>query len=274
MVQAISLPSIESKMPNQAYTQSFFEEIQAGSRSSAQQIVPIIMKLINPSSVVDVGCGSGEWLSTFQQFGVREILGLDGEWVNPDTLSIPRQHFQYCDLLQPVSLKRRFDLVVSLEVGEHLPKTVSDQYIESLTNLGSTVLFSAAIPYQGGVGHINEQWPEYWGERFKKKGYTAVDCIRQKVWTDKLVECWYSQNIFLFVQDGYQSSFSQSQIDNPLGPLSLVHPQIYMWKVEELNDRSEAAERALQRLEPDNISTRRLLSLAYQFLLCRLRRSL
>ena len=59
-------------------------------------------------------------------------------------------------------MNRKFDLVLSLEVAEHLPSECAEAFVESLVNLGPVILFSAAIPYQGGENHVNEQWPEYW----------------------------------------------------------------------------------------------------------------
>ena len=103
------------------------------------------------------------------------------------------------DSAQPLRLDRRFDLVVTLEVAEHLPKTDASTFVQSLTELGPVVLFSAAIPFQGGENHLNEQWPDYWAHLFHNRGYRAVDCLRKKTWHNDKVEPWYAQNILLFV---------------------------------------------------------------------------
>src|SRR5579862_3100091 len=69
----------------------------------------------------------------------------------------------HCSRLdRPFNLGRSFDLAMSFEVAEHLPPDAAKGFVDSLTRLAPLVLFSAAIPFQGGVGHINEQWPEYW----------------------------------------------------------------------------------------------------------------
>ena len=88
-----------------------------------------------------------------------------------------------------------------LEVAEHLPETAAASLVESLVNLSSVVLFSAAIPMQGGTNHINEQWPEYWRRLFQVHGYRMLDLIQREIWKNAAVKFWYRQNTFLFVAD-------------------------------------------------------------------------
>ena len=45
------------------------------------------------------------------------------------------------------------------------------QLVATITKHGDAVLFSAAIPGQGGQDHLNEQWPEYWQKKFEVNGY-------------------------------------------------------------------------------------------------------
>ena len=98
----------------------------------------------------------------FSRHGVQSILGLDGGWVSRDLLKIPASCFKEFDLSKPYADSKRFDLAICLEVAEHLPVNAADAIVESLTRLAPVVLFSAAIPHQGGVNHINEQWLDYW----------------------------------------------------------------------------------------------------------------
>ena len=152
-----------------------------------------------PQSVVDVGCGHGTWLAVFVELGILEYCGIYGDYIDPSALDIPADRFIAADSAQPLRLDRRFDLVVTLEVAEHLPKTDASTFVQSLTELGPVVLFSAAIPFQGGENHLNEQWPDYWAHLFHNRGYRAVDCLRKKTWHNDKVEPWYAQNILLFV---------------------------------------------------------------------------
>lgn len=108
---------------------------EPGSARSADVIVPLVMELVAPSSVVDVGCGLASWLAAFAHFGVPRIFGVDGPWVDESALRIPPDRFLAADLTQPLRLDEHFDLVVSLEVGEHLPADAADTFIDSLVAL-------------------------------------------------------------------------------------------------------------------------------------------
>ena len=146
-------------MGDAPYTDHFFKDLHDGSDRSAREIIPLVFELIRPRSVIDVGCGSGTWLAVCQEFGVEDILGVDGDYVDEKILTIPKSRFSPRDLRKPFQIGRRFDLVLSLEVAEHLPAESAGSFIDSLTAHGDVVLFSAAIPHQGGMRHLNEQWP-------------------------------------------------------------------------------------------------------------------
>src|SRR5215470_339284 len=182
------------------YTSAFYERLRQGATRSAEIIAPLVLKLVPAKNVLDVGCGDGSWLAAFQGLGASDVLGIDGEYVQRDLLQIPPASFQPADLAKPFRLDRVFDLALSLEVAEHLPPASAPGFIESLTLAGPAILFSAAIPHQGGDNHINEQWPEAWAAMFKKHGYLAIDAIRRHIWHNQAVEWWYAQNIMLYVR--------------------------------------------------------------------------
>jgi hypothetical protein len=91
--------------------------------------------------------------------------------VNKNRLKIPKECFAEVELDKGISVDRKYDLAISVEVAEHLPPNAADIFIESIVKASDIVLFSAAIPFQGGTNHINEQWPEYWNKLFNKNGY-------------------------------------------------------------------------------------------------------
>ncbi len=103
------------------YEAGFYEYINQGSLNSARTIIPLLLKSLAIKSVLDVGCGQGTWMRAWQEHGVQELLGLDGPYVDRQILLIPTELFRTVDLREPFRLDRRFDLVQSLEVAEHLP---------------------------------------------------------------------------------------------------------------------------------------------------------
>jgi len=202
-----------------AYTSVFFDEVAQGTRESARIVVPRVYELVQPTSVLDVGCATGTWLAEWANAGVSDALGIDGDYVDRTSLQIPLDRFAPVDLRQPFTLGRKFDLVQTLEVAEHLDEACADTFVESLARHGDIVLFSAAVPGQGGTHHVNEQWPSYWAEKFAKAGYTAYDIIRPRIWTDPRVLYWYRQNILIFARGRVFEAADTS--------LDLVHPELW-----------------------------------------------
>lgn len=128
------------------YTREFFQLHRDGSRRSAEVTVPLLIERFEPRSVVDVGCGTGIWLSVFREHGVADILGIDGPWLSASQRDVPAASFREWNLIEPLGLGRSFDLALCLEVAEHLPEEAADRFVESLTALAPVIVFSAAIP--------------------------------------------------------------------------------------------------------------------------------
>ena len=130
-------------------------------------------------------------------------MGVDGPYINQQHLMIDADEFRAADLSQPISLGRRFDLVQSLEVAEHLPGSGARDFIGTLTAHGPLVMFSAAVPGQGGEHHINEQPLEYWREKFREHGYSAIDCVRPEAVQNARIQPWYRYNTVLYAEIGH-----------------------------------------------------------------------
>jgi SAM-dependent methyltransferase len=186
------------------------------------------MDLVRPGSVLDVGCGHGTWLAAFVRAGATTIAGVDGPHVAPGDLEIPTDAFEPHDLTAPLALGRTFDLVVSLEVGEHLPAAVAPAFVASLVAHAPVVLFSAAIPFQGGAGHVNERWPSYWAELFARHGYEPFDVVRPAVWSDPNVAFWYAQNTVLYADRDHLPEGLRGRAAASLDHLDLVHPALHL----------------------------------------------
>jgi SAM-dependent methyltransferase len=184
------------------YDASYYvSEGPASSLRSARIVVPALVSLLQPRSVIDVGCGSGAWLSAFRENGVERILGLDGDHVDRSWLIIPKDCFRAVNLAKPFKVDEKFDLAMSLEVAEHLPEKHARDFVRNLVSLAPFVVFSAAVPFQGGIHHLNEQWPEFWQDLFAESGYRSMDLIRKQFWKNAGVKYWYRQNMFLFARE-------------------------------------------------------------------------
>lgn len=203
-----------------------YDPIRPGMVRSAATVVPEVMRLVQPTSVVDVGCGQGVWLAEFARFGCN-VKGFDGH--DGTGLDIAVDDYEQADLSTRSVLSGRFDLAVCLEVAEHLPETRADWLVYTLCCLAPVVLFSAAVPGQGGQGHVNEQWPGYWAERFNRHAFRVSGELRWKWWNQvpSSIEPWYAQNLLLCVKDTLLASRPLlKDLYGTLGahPHPLVHP--------------------------------------------------
>lgn len=165
------------------------------------EIVPLLLEVFMPGSVVDYGCGLGHFLQAFEQGGVKNLQGYDGGWVDQKQLFISADRFEARDLEQPLIAERRYDLVLCLEVAEHLSAEAADVLIDNLISLGDKIIFSAAVPNQGGQFHLNEQPVSYWVDKFKDKGFVFHDVFRERFWNNAKINWWYKQNMFLVMHE-------------------------------------------------------------------------
>lgn len=205
----------------------------AGTTSSAVAVVDEVLRFLTVSSVLDIGCGDGRWLAAFKARGVENVLGVDGPWTDRSRLLIDDAHeFRVHRLEEPLELDRRFDLVMSTEVAEHISSRHADQFVRNATAHADVVLFGAAIPYQGGFRHVNEAWPSSWAEKFDRVGFTAFDVLRSPLWNREDVLFWYKQNLILYVRSDrkdMKSDVAEHITTHNIQqlPLDVVHPEHY-----------------------------------------------
>jgi SAM-dependent methyltransferase len=184
------------------YNHQFFQTQLIQSSRSAAKLVPLVLGLVSPKTIVDVGCGIGCWAAQFLSHGMT-VTGIDGDWVDRTMLQISETCFIPHDLNEKLQLEQVFDLAVCIEVAEHLPESRASGLVDDLVSLSPCVLFSAAVPGQGGTGHINEQPLSYWVTRFAERGYQPADCLRSLIWEDDSIDWWIRQNIVVFAKLGH-----------------------------------------------------------------------
>jgi hypothetical protein len=223
-------------MTENKYSKEFYDKFLAGSFNSAKIILPIVLKMFpNIKSAVDLGCGAGVWLLALKDLGINNIMGYDGEWVGKEILKIPFENFTAVDFDKSIPFTRRYDLAISIETAEHLPEKSAKLFVESLTNAADLVLFSAAIPYQGGNNHINEQWQNYWNNIFIEFGYIGTDYIRKKIWNNHEIRVLYRQNLILFIKKDRLSEIKDFICETGNDIWNIVHPETYTNKIEKIN---------------------------------------
>ncbi|MCB1895620.1 MAG: methyltransferase domain-containing protein [Zoogloeaceae bacterium] len=213
------------------YAHDFYSHRHRQTRHAARTVLSIVLELLPPvRSAIDLGCGVGTWLAALREFGTTDVRGLDGPWVDPALLQIPQQDFQVADFEKPIVHRQRYDLAISLEVAEHIPESGAGRFVDALVGASDFVLFSAAIPFQGGVGHVNEQWPDYWAAMFADRGHVALDIVRSKIWDDESIPFWYRQNILLFASRDKVSRLAPTvgHVATHTFPIALVHPELYL----------------------------------------------
>jgi SAM-dependent methyltransferase len=184
------------------YDEAFYASIEASAQTAAREIVPLILEDLRPTSVIDVGCGEGSWLAEFLRLGVENVQGVDGPSALSERLKIPTERFRVADLERGLEISGKYDIALCLEVAEHLSPDAGARLLDALCGCTSYVVFSAAVPMQGGSHHVNEQWLDYWIERFEKRGFEAIDSFRPRIVFNLNISWWYRQNLVLFVEAG------------------------------------------------------------------------
>lgn len=194
------------------YTDQYRIEISPTAQRSAQEVFKVLDEWgIKPKSVLDVGCGVGSW-----GVGLPDYTGVD--FNVPREMTLVENHINH-DLREPLTLNRKYDLVISVEVSEHLEERYADTIVDSICNHAAEyILFSAAIPFQGGVGHYNEQFQSYWAAKFEERGwYLHPTDIRQELYYNDNVDLWYRNNLMLFTKTERYPNY----------PINFVHPKYY-----------------------------------------------
>lgn len=213
------------------YSTQFYANQSTDSYRAGQIILPRIFELVTPRSVVDVGCGVGTWLAAAGELGAERLVGYEGVWIEDRMLRDSRIDLRRQDLEQPIVSDERFDLAMSLEVAEHLSPGRAESLVRELCGFSDRILFSAAVPGQGGVHHVNEQWQDYWMELFRRQGYRPLDVVRPAFWDDRSLPIHYRQNAFLYVTEEVYGEMLQptTGLEEPRPwPVNLVHPEMHL----------------------------------------------
>lgn len=135
--------------------------------------------------IIDVGCGPGIYVKALREAG-HDVIGIDPDKKCPEII---RSMFDE---------DGKYDLALCLEVAEHIDESLSDDIVRKLTDIAPVIIFSAAVPGQGGHGHINCQPKEYWEHKFGKLNF-VVD-------KDK------TENFINFMRKGYHMGWLTNNV--------------------------------------------------------------
>jgi len=212
------------------YTQKFYDKYFEGSYSSAKEVINFISDFLTPKTIIDFGCGAGTWLMASKEILSSKILGIDQHKYSEIRMYIDEEEYISLDLTSPIQIGEKFDLAISVEVAEHLDEKHADIFVETLCNHSDIILFSAAVPLQGGRNHINERPCTYWAQKFAQKGYDLVDCVRPSIWNNDNVDAWYKNNIVLYVN---REGKCLGNVPITSSPIDIIHPKLLERIVEE-----------------------------------------
>ena len=218
------------------YNPTFYRTNAAISAASATVLLRTLGEIYGARTLLDVGCGIGTWGRAAKELGFTRYRGVDGDYVRREQLQVAPADFTAHDLRTRLDLRESYDLAICMEVGEHLPASAAAILVRSLCAHAPVVMFSAAIPAQGGVDHVNEQWQSYWAELFGCEGYGVHDCIRPRIWGCAEVAEYYRQNVLVYVDErnpGLASLFGENLKGRP-ALLDVVHPATYRIKSDPL----------------------------------------
>lgn len=207
------------------YDESYYRKHEKGSYNSAITILEYILSFYKFNSLIDLGCGMGTWCKAASDLGVENILGLDQHVYEQQYMLISDKNYIRFNLKNKLNGYGPFDIAISVEVAEHIDNTYVDSFIRNVCSQSNVVLFSAALPFQGGTGHINEKRCSFWKQKFNKYGYEIIDCIRPHFWDDQNIEIWYRNNCVLFVKNHMYSEFV-TKIPKDMPPLDIIHPEM------------------------------------------------
>jgi hypothetical protein len=230
-----------------AYRHACYIEPSETIKLGAERVLMRVRQWSEFRSVVDFGCSVGIWLDVARRLGATKTLGIEGHWISRADLVNQQIDLLTIDLESRVVLNEMYDLAISLEVAEHLSVARAQSFVEDICKSSKFVLFAAAVPFQDGDLHVNEQFASYWARLFRQHGYRYIDAIRPTIWDDDNIPFWYRQNIILYVHESEYTRISAAVAtaseETQEGCLDLVHPCLYLKKAEESNDLRQNAGR-------------------------------
>lgn len=170
----VSVARIGEKIGSDALTYNWgvTRSFHHGALETAPKFVEAVMAVFpHIRTVADVGCGTGVYTLRFKEKGLKSIAceysprgrrKAQSQGVTCHPFDVSKD-----DSGMP---GKPYDLAFSLEVAEHVPGFLADNFVNYMIGSSPLIVFSAAHPGQGGIGHINEQPKDYWIQKYEARG--------------------------------------------------------------------------------------------------------
>jgi len=162
------------------YDDSFFAQWGGQNAEyvrSCRAVAEEIFAQYRPATIIDFGCGAGFQDQRFCELGVQ-VTPLDMFVCPPQFRASGIPGIRAVDLSAPLpdDFLPRADLALCLDVAEHIEPERAVVLVGNLTRFTDLVVFTAAPPWQGGTGHVNEQPFAYWRKLFNAAGFRYCRC--------------------------------------------------------------------------------------------------
>ena len=159
-----------------------------------------LLPFLYVKTIADFGCGPGWYVALLRRNGY-DTQGYDGNPAVEEMSSLFFDDGFYCqniDLTEELEAEEPFDMVMSLEVGEHIPKQWESFFFDNLTrNANHYILLSWAVEAQPGDGHVNCHSNEYVVSQMKNRGYT-LNCPVSRYLRKSASLWWFKNTLMLF----------------------------------------------------------------------------
>lgn len=185
-----------------SYDISYYQKIRDEEAPQAERLAAYLWSVYKPRSVIDFGCADGLYLVPFVQRDI-DVLGVD---YSPALREIAQiDNLVLADLRKPYFAGRKFDLVLCLEMLEHIEAMYAEQVVENIARAGDLLVVSAAAEGQGGEGHVNCRPERYWVDLFAKQGF--VPAVRDTIYLIDYMKQgyrlgWLTQNVIIYRKMG------------------------------------------------------------------------